>query len=131
MSIAVNGMDGNPWTTRDLDASSSNVVTSYHKLAFSGNYTTAVGGDTLDLSSVAGLIPSGALPLQITYEANGLGTSQSAAGGYYQIGAGNALNNSKVKIFASGGAELGTGGYPVAVTSDVVTLVITWRKLTT
>ena len=127
MPITINGTDGNPMTTRDVDASANNFVYSSHKLAFSGSYAT--GGDTLDLSSIAALIPSGSLPLFVFAEGNGSGTQQSAAGGYYVVLAGNALNNWKMKIFSGGGVELGAGAYPAAVTGDSVYLSVQWRKL--
>ena len=127
MPITINGTDGNPMTTRDVDASPNNFVYSSHKLAFSGSYAT--GGDTLDLSSIAALIPTGSLPIFVFAEGNGTGTQQSAAGGYYVVLAGSALNNWKVKIFSSGGVELAAGAYPAAVTGDSVYLSVQWRKL--
>ena len=127
MSITINGTDGNPMTTRDVDASANNFAYSSHKLAFSGSY--AAGGDTLDLSSIAALIPSGSLPIFVFAEGNGSGTQQSAAGGYYVVLAGNALNNWKMKLFSGGGVELAAGAYPAAVTGDSVYLSVQWRKL--
>ena len=127
MAIAINGLDGNPMTTRDIDASANNFIYSMSKLAFTGSYAT--GGDTLDFTSVAGLVPSGSLPLNAFIDGNGTGTQQSAAGGYYVVLAGTALNNWKVKIFGGGGTELAAGAYPASVTGDNVTLYVTWRKL--
>ena len=132
MSISVNGVDGNPWTIRDLDGSSSNVVTSYHKLGFSGSYTTAINGDTIDLSAIAGQIPSAAVPLQIAETMNGGVGSFTKGGGYLQIELGATLANTKIKFFASGGAEIGTQTYAAALinlAAENIGLTITWRKL--
>ncbi len=127
MAIAINGLDGNPFTTRDIDATPNNFVYSFHKLAFSGSYTA--GGDTLDLSTISGLIPSSGLPLFAFVEGNGTGTQQSAAGGYYVVVPGTTLATYRVKIFSAGGVELVAGAYPAAVTGDAVFLNLQWRKL--
>ena len=127
MAIAINGSDGNPFTTRDVDGTAANFVFSQHKLTFSGSYST--GGDTLNLSGIASLIPSGSLPLQVFVEGNGTGTNQSAAGGYYVVLTGTTLANWLIKIFSGGGTELAAGAYPAAVTADIVTMQICWRKL--
>ena len=42
---------------------------------------------------------------------------------------GSALNNWKLKAFSGGGTELSAGAYPSSVTSDIVQLTITARKL--
>lgn len=140
--IVLAGMDGNPWTTRDLDASGNNFVTTRAKVIFSGNYTT--GGDTLDLTNgngangtnVAGLVPSASLPLAVTesYQGTAAVPSLSAAGGFYEIiqAAAPALNNYKLKVFKNSAgsiAEYNNGAYGTDVTTDVVELEITWRKL--
>lgn len=115
---------------RDMDASGSNVVTTYHLLGFSGNYTTGIHGDALDLTAIAGQVPSGSLPLQITETFNGPIGSFSEGGGYLQIQKGSTISNGRVKFFAPGGAEIGSGTYAGAnLTQDVVQLTITWRKL--
>lgn len=128
MPISVLGLDGNPWeASRDMDASSNNVITTYHKLSFSGSYVS--GGDTVDLTSIAAQIPTGALPLIITYEANGPASSASGGGAYYQFALGSALNNNKMKAFAAGGSEQSASSYSsLNITTDIVTLTITWRK---
>src|SRR5438046_857300 len=116
MAIAILGADGNPFTTRDIDASAQNFVFTQHKLVFSGSYTQ-VTGDVLDLTAVASLVPSGSLPLQIFIEGNGASsTTQSGAGGYYCTLSGNALNNWHVRIFSAAGTELAAGAYPAPVT---------------
>jgi hypothetical protein len=134
MAITVNGMDGNPFTTRDMDATANNFVTTRHKLGFTGNY--AAGGDALDLTAIAGLVPSGSLPLAVTesYQGTAAVPSLSAAGGFYQViqAASPALNNYKLKVFkntAGSTTEYGAGAYATDVTTDNVFLEITWRKL--
>jgi len=42
---------------------------------------------------------------------------------------GTALHNWKLKVFAGGGTELTAGAYPASVTTDIVQLSITARKL--
>ena len=42
---------------------------------------------------------------------------------------GSALNNWKLKAFAAGGTEISAGAYPTSVTTDIVQLTITARKL--
>jgi hypothetical protein len=129
MSIAINGTDGNLFGNRDIDASPNNFVFSNHRLVFTGNYVT--GGDTLDLTTIVGLVPTASLPLQIYAQSNGGATSFGAGvGGYYEVvQAGAALNTYKLKAYTAGGTELAAGAYPASVTSDVVTITITWRKL--
>ena len=128
MAIAINGADGTPFTTRDIDASGQNFAFSQHKLTFSGSYSS--GGDTLDLTAVASIVPSGSVPLQVFIEGNGTaGTAQSVIGGYYVALTGTTLANWKVKIFSGVGTELGAGAYGAAITGDIVTMQICWRKL--
>jgi hypothetical protein len=55
--------------------------------------------------------------------------SQNGNAGYYVPIAGTALNNWKLKAFTGGGTEITAGAYPASVTSDVVQLAITARKL--
>jgi hypothetical protein len=123
---------GSAPTLRDIDGSANEFVYTNNRIAFSGSYTTAAGGETVDLTPlVAAGVPSNLLPINAFVEGNGLGTSQSAGGGYYQFGIGAALNACKLKIFAAGGAELGSGAYAstnVAVLNDVVNLTVVWRK---
>jgi len=126
-TITISGLDGNPFGTRDIDASPNNFCFSFHKLVLSGSYVT--GGDTLDFSTVAGLIPSGGLPILAFAEGNGSGTQQSAGGGYYIVLSGNALNNWKLKIFAAAGTELAAGAYVAQQTGDGIFLTVLWRKL--
>src|SRR5712671_1201227 len=113
MAIAVQGVDGNTFTTRDIDGSSSNFVTSIHKLVFSGSYAT--GGDTLDLSGVANLIPTGSLPIVVQLNAQGSGDCQTAEGGYYSIQKGTTLKNYLLQVWEAGGTELSAAAYDAEV----------------
>lgn len=134
MAIAVQGVDGNTFTTRDVDASANNFVYSSHRLVFSGSYST--GGDTLNLSNVATLIPTALLPISITLTDQGTAAtpSLSAAGGFYEViqNAVPTLANFLLKIFkntAGSIAEYSAGAYTADVLTDVVVLNIQWRKL--
>lgn len=104
----------------NVDSSASNFVYAIATLAFSGNYPT--GGDTLDFTQVADKLPS-------TQIVQAFGESQNGNSGYYVAIAGSALNNWKLKCFNGGGTEISAGAYPASVTSDVVQLSITARKL--
>jgi len=102
------------------DGSGSNLFYAIGTLAFSGSYPT--GGDTLDFTTVADKLPSGQL-IQVFAD------SQNGNGGYYVPVQGSALNNWKLKAFTGGGTELSAGAYPGSVTSDIVQITITARKL--
>jgi hypothetical protein len=104
----------------NVDSSASNFVYAIGTLTFSGNYPT--GGDTLDFTQVADKLPS-------TQIVQAFAESQNGNSGYYVAIAGSALNNWKLKAFNGGGAEISAGAYPASVTSDVVQLAITARKL--
>jgi hypothetical protein len=130
MAIAILGLDGNPFTTRDIDASPNNFAFSSHLLVFSGAYVTAATGDLLDLTTIAGLIPSAKIPLSLFIEGNGPTTAWAGLGGYYTLSQNAALLNTyRVRVWQPGGAELGSGNYPATILADVVTLQILWRKL--
>jgi len=132
MPVTINGLDGNPMTGRDIDASPNNFIFSFHKLAFNGSYTTAIGGDTLDLTAIAALIPSSGLPLQIAETLNGGTGSFSKSGGYCEIEIGPTLATCKIKFFSAGGTELGTQTYAAALinlAAENIGISITWRKL--
>ncbi len=103
-------------SSTNVDSSASNFVYAIATLTLVGNYTP--GGDTLDFTTVADKLPSTQI-VQVFAE------SQNGNGGYYVAVAGTALNNWKLKAFASGGVELGAVAYP----ADVVQLSITARKL--
>jgi hypothetical protein len=104
----------------NVDSSASNFVYAIGTLTFSGNYPT--GGDTLDFTQVADKLPSDQL-IQVFAD------SQNGNGGYYVPVQGSALNNWKLKAFNGGGTELSAGAYPASVTSDIVQVTITARKL--
>jgi hypothetical protein len=104
----------------NVDSSANNFVYGIATLTFSGNYAT--GGDTLDFTMVADKLPS-------TQIVQAFAESQNGNGGYYVAIAGATLNNWKLKAFSGGGTEITAGAYPASVTSDVVQLAITARKL--
>ncbi|HXL23026.1 MAG TPA: hypothetical protein VOA78_11210 [Candidatus Dormibacteraeota bacterium] len=107
-------------TPLNVDSSASNFVYAIATLTFTGNYPT--GGDTLDFTQVADKLPS-------TQVVQAFGESQNGNSGYYIAVAGAALNNWKLKAFNGGGTELTAGAYPASVTTDIVQLSITARKL--
>jgi len=102
------------------DGSGSNLFYAIGTLTFSGSYTT--GGDTLDFTTVADKLPSTQI-IQVFAD------SQNGNAGYYVPVAGSALNNWKLKCFSGGGTEISAGAYPGSVTSDIVQITITARKL--
>jgi len=104
----------------NVDSSASNFVYAIATLTFSGSYPT--GGDTLDFTTVADKIPS-------TQIVQAFAESQNGNSGYYIPVQGSALNNWKLKCFLGGGTEITAGAYPASVTSDIVQLSITARKL--
>ena len=104
----------------NVDSSASNFVYAIATLTFSGNYPT--GGDTLDFTTVADKLPS-------TQIVQAFAESQNGNSGYYIPVQGSALNNWKLKAFVGGGTEITAGAYPASVTSDIVQLSITARKL--
>ena len=104
----------------NVDSSASNFVYAIATLAFTGSYPT--GGDTLDFTQVADKLPS-------TQVVQAFAESQNGNSGYYVAIAGSTLNNWKLKAFSGGGAEITAGAYPGSVTTDIVQLSITARKL--
>jgi len=106
--------------SNNVDSSASNFIYALATLTFSGSYPA--GGDTLDFTSVAGVLPSSQV-LQAFAE------SQNGNAGYYVAVQGAALNNWKLKCFAGGGTEIAAGAYPASVTGDIVQLTVTARKL--
>ena len=104
----------------NVDGSGSNLFYAIGTLTFSGNYPT--GGDALDFTQVADKLPSTQI-IQVFAD------SQNGNGGYYVPVQGSALNNWKLKCFSGGGAEITSGAYPASITSDIVQLAITARKL--
>jgi hypothetical protein len=114
-------------SSTNVDASANNFVYAIGTLSFSGNYST--GGDTLDFSTVASLIPSDQPPINVIADSNGGTGTFGFSGGYFQVIAGTALNNWKIKLIQAGGAEQGPGAYGSNVTTDSIFLNITYRKL--
>jgi hypothetical protein len=114
MPIAISILPSN------TDGSGGNLFYAIGTLAFSGNYAT--GGDTLDFTTVADKLPSDQL-IQVFAD------SQNGNSGYYVPVQGSALNNWKLKAFTGGGTELSAGAYPASVTSDIVQITVTARKL--
>src|ERR1700732_4817192 len=104
----------------NVDSSANNFVYAIATLAFSGNYPT--GGDTLDFTTVADKLPSTQI-IQVFAD------SQNGNPGYYVPVQGTALNNWKLKAFTGGGTEVPAGAYPASVTTDIVQITITARKL--
>jgi hypothetical protein len=111
------------------------LVEVWGKIVASGNYTTAVGGDTTDFTKMtqdpsfsgpAVAIDSSQPPIQFdAWSEAGLITYQYAA----NIGSGQ--NNCQVKVGANAtfGTELGTGAYPAAVTGDTIAFYAAFKKL--
>lgn len=107
-------------TPNNVDSSANNFIYAIATLSFSGNYPA--GGDTLDFTTIADKLPSSQI-VQVSAQ------SQSGNGGYYVAVQGTALNNWKLRAFTAGGTELLAGAYPASVTSDIVQLSVTARKL--
>lgn len=107
-------------TPNNVDSSASNFIYAVATLSFSGSYPT--GGDTLDFTTVADKLASDQI-VQIFAE------SQNGNSGYYIPVQGTALNNWKLKAFVGGGTEITAGAYPASVTSDIVQISLTARKL--
>jgi len=102
------------------DGSGSNLFYAIGTLTFSGSYPT--GGDTLDFTTVADKLPIDQI-IQVFAD------SQNGNSGYYVPVQGTAINNWKLKAFSGGGTELSAGAYPASVTTDIVQVTITARKL--
>ena len=107
-------------TPNNVDSSASNFVYAIATLTISGSYPT--GGDTVDFTTVADKLPSTQI-IQVFAE------SQNGNSGYYIAVQGSAMNNWKLKAFSGGGTEITAGAYPASVTTDIVQLSITARKL--
>ncbi len=114
-------------TSNNVDASANNFVYAIATLSFSGSYPT--GGDTLDFSTVASVVPSDLPPINVIADSNGGSGTFGFSGGYFQIVASNALNNWKIKFLQGFNAELAAGAYPSSVLADSIFLNITYRKL--
>jgi len=109
-------------SSTNVDASASNFVYAIAALTFSGTYTVT-SGDTLDFTQVADKISSDTIVQAFAESQNGNGAY------FYVVQQGSALNNWKLRVYAVNGTELATGAYPSQVTTDIVQLSITARKL--
>jgi len=107
-------------TPNNVDSSASNFVYAIATLTFTGSYST--GGDAVDFTTVADKLPSTQI-IQVFAE------SQNGNSGYYIAVQGSAMNNWKLKAFSGGGTEITAGAYPASVTTDIVQLSVTARKL--
>ena len=103
----------------DID-SGGNVLCIFGTVTASGSYST--GGDTLDFTQVADKLPSSQI-------VQAFAESQNGNSGYYVPVQGSGMNNWKLKALAGGGTEITAGAYPASVTTDIVQLSITARKL--
>ena len=105
----------------NTDGSGSNLFYAIGTLTFSRNYV--VGGDTLDITTVAEKFPS-------TQIIQALVDSQNGVSGYYVPVQGTMLNNWKLRAFLNTGAELGAVAYSTTfVNGDIVQISITARRL--
>lgn len=127
MPITINGTDGNPFTSRDVDGSADNFIYAAGTLAFTGSYTTSVGGDVLDWTTVIDRISSSACLQVSVWSTTGNLLFQYTPNG----NAATALNAWRIKISASGsfGTELSSGAYPASITGDKISFSATFRKL--
>jgi hypothetical protein len=114
MAIQITLLPGN------VDGSGNNLIYGIGTLTFSGNYVT--GGDTMDFTSVADKLGS-------TQIVQVFADSQNGNAGYYVPVAGATFATWKLKAFTGGGAEVTAGAYPASVTTDVVQITITTRKM--
>jgi hypothetical protein len=105
---------------QNVDASGHQVY-GVGSIALSGNYPS--GGETLDFTTLAGIVPSSSPPVNVAVE------SQNGNGGYYVPQKGSGLNNWKLRVFQSGGTELAAGAYPGVFTGDIVSFTATFPKL--
>lgn len=90
-----------------VDAAADNVYV-FGSLTVSGSYST--GGDTLDFTTVASLVPASLAPLQVW-----IGGS---TGDNYAWIKGATLNSQKVKISTASNTELAAATYPSRITGD-------------
>ena len=90
-----------------VDGASDDVYI-FGSLTASGNYAT--GGDTLDFTTVASLVPASLSPVQVW-----IGGS---TGDNYAWVKGATLNSQKIKINTASNTELAAGSYPARITGD-------------
>lgn len=127
MPTTLLGIDGNPFTYRDVDASPSGIIFAQGQIKFTGAYTTAIGGDIVDFTTLGDWIPSSQVLSVAFWSTTGNLLFQYTPNG----NTATALAAWRVKISASAtfGTELGTGAYPATITGDTVIWQATFRKL--
>lgn len=93
-----------------------------------GNYVT--GGDTLNLNPAVWTDPNGkgvlGEPLNPTAIPPAV-DSENIGGNYAQVIPGATLATTKIKLFAPGGAEVGAGAMPAAISGGVITVRVPLR----
>lgn len=123
MAIAIVGTDGNPITSRDIDASPNNFIFVAGRFVFSGNYTNGTG-DTLDWTTIIGVPIPSQVCIQV-FADTALGTINF----YAPVGGpATALNGWKVRVY-TGITELSTAAYTAAITADTIIFQALFRKL--
>jgi hypothetical protein len=129
MPITILGTDGNPFNGRpgDVDATPNGVIYVMGQLKFTGNYTTAIGGDLLDFTTLNDWVPGSAIRQVAVWSQAGNLLFQYTPNGNLAT----ALNAWRVKLSASAtfGTELATGAYPAAVLADIVAFTAVYNKL--
>jgi hypothetical protein len=96
----------------------------------SGNYTTAEGGDTANLNPKTFTDPLcvGVLGEPLNQPATPPSIKEQALGGYYaQLIPGATLGANAIAFYESEGNELGSGGYPAAITGGTLTVELPLR----
>jgi len=115
------------FTPSSLPRRAGNSLIVVGTIAASGNYAT--GGDTLDLSQVAGLATSLA-PDNVDIVSAG----SPGSGWIYGFVPGTNLSNNKMQVFGQSGSqgsataltELAAGAYPAGVTGDKINAILTF-----
>jgi len=129
MSIVANGWNGSAFDSSSIEKVAPGFVRVNLRLTFSGNYAT--GGDTLDLTNggVNSTVPveSGGI-FSVEVIGNGPASSISCLGGIYQYVPGTTLANGLLKVFHNAGAEYTAGAYGTDVTTDVVNVIVTYKR---
>ena len=106
-------------TITDVDTGTGNIYV-FGKLTPSGSY--AIGGDTLDFTTVAAQIGASRTPVQLW--------AGGTTGDNYGWVPGAALNNGKIKISTASATELAAGTYPARISGDTnIQFEAAFRKL--
>lgn len=121
MSIAIKGLDGNAFGSRDVVGNDNNFVTAKGQLTFTGTYIdVAAGGDPVDFTAISQYLASSLAPLTLfAYSIAGV-TSR------YLFVPGATQANGYLKITGATGTEVANGA---AYTADTVVFEATFRKL--